>query len=344
MRRCRVSGLSVLSEPDIHDPSSFCNPAPERRPGMCGLFARSDFPGPARCCVTSPLMLVEPMVEGLALVAGMAWIFHTVRRIARTGRDQIRLTIAAIAVAFVTAVILEYLRFRVSGSSARVVIDLASALLLPVVGIAWLRPAILCSTGIRLPPTLLSLVVPPGHLSHPVSSASTPAPPGRCRWPAIGLTGGLLVTALNNGDVAMTVPVPASLALLLISWPLVTGLAGRPAALGNTMLRAIAGVLFAALGSLQVSELLGVGWHHPALVLSALIAGFLATTFWLIDTCRGGESRQPLSREAHADPVPRSSRITASTRTRNALLAAMCVSGQPWLESVCTSDGTRQSG
>jgi uncharacterized membrane protein len=267
--------------------------------------------------VTDALGIVEALVEALALVAGLTWQFHTICRTVRTCRDHIRLTMAAIAVACVTALVLEYLRLRLSEGSAHVVIDLASALLLLLVGIAWLRPAILLSSGIRLSPGLLSLVPPLKHLKPPVSSTNTLVVRRSYTWPAIGLTGGLLVAALNNGKITAAASAPVSLALLLVSCGCAIRLAGKPAALSNKTLRIIAGALFAALGSFQVSELLGVGWRHPASVLPALIAAYIAITYWLIEACRSGEPRHPRPDSMHADPVP---------STRNALLTVdVCV-------------------
>lgn len=275
--------------------------------------------------MTNPLMIFEPLIEAAALVAGVTWLFRTVCRTIRTARDHVRFTTATTGIAFVTAVVLEYARLSMAGHVLHVCIAMGSALLLLIVGIAWLRPAILLLTGLHLPPSLLSFVPP---LKHGSSSAPPPhasADRRSCGWLLIGLAAGILVAALNNGDVPIAASIPISLALVLISWWIAVGLADARPALTNTTLRIIAGALFAALGSFQSSQMLDLEWRHPASVLCALVALYLVTTYWLIGTCRDGTSKYPQTARLSRAPTG-GSRLPATARARNTLvLIGVCL-------------------
>ncbi|MDN7799579.1 MULTISPECIES: hypothetical protein [Burkholderiaceae] len=275
--------------------------------------------------MTSPLQIIEPLIEAAALIAGVTWLFRTVCRTVRTARDHIRFTAATAGITFLTAVVLEYARLSLPGHALRVCMATGSALLLLIVGIAWLRPAILLLTRLHLPPSLLSFVPP---LKNGAPSAPRPlAPAGRrrCGWVTTGIAAGILVAALNNGDVPTAASIPVSLALVLISWWLATGLAGTRPALTNTTLRIIAGALFAALGSFQLSQLLDLAWSHPASVLWGLIALYLVVTYWLIATCRDGTSRYPQTARLLSAPVE-GSLFPATARARNTMvLIGVCL-------------------
>lgn len=275
--------------------------------------------------MTSPLLIIEPLIEAAAVLAGVTWLLRTVCPTARTARDHIRFTAAAAGIAFVTAVVLEYARFSLPGHALHIWIAIGSALLVLIVGIAWLRPAILLLTRLHLPPSLLSFVPP---LKHGSSSALSPfAPTGRrgCSWLTTGIGAGILVAALNNGDVAMAASIPVSLALVLVSWWIAVGLAGSRPALTNTTLRIIAGALFAALGSFQLSQTLDLAWNHPASVLWGLIALYLVITYWLIEMCRDGTSRYPQTARLLTAPT-RASMLPATARARNILvLTGVCL-------------------
>ncbi|MGP8432747.1 hypothetical protein ACT2FY_38255 [Paraburkholderia fungorum] len=275
--------------------------------------------------MTSPLMIVEPLVEAAALVAGVTWLFRTICRTVRTARDGVRFTSAAAGIAFVTAVALEYARLSLRGDFTDVPISTGSALLLLIVGIAWLRPAILLLTGLHLRPSLLSFVPPLKRGPPPPPRASASADHRGCGWALIGLVAGILVAALNNGDVPIQASVPVSLGLILISWWLAVGLASSRPVLTNTTLRILAGALFAALGSFQLSEMLNLEWHHPATVLWALVAAYLVTTYWLVETCRDGTPKYPQA-ALLTTPIATGSRVPATARARNILvLIGVCL-------------------
>ncbi|MFT4063659.1 hypothetical protein [Paraburkholderia sp.] len=271
--------------------------------------------------MTSPLSIGEPLIEAVALLAGISWLLRTIRRTVTTRRDLLRLTAAAAGVAIITALVLEYARLNLPGKTPRAVTDLGSALVLLIVGIAWLRPAILLSTGLHLRPSLTSFVPPLKNSPPPDYSSGTPAKQRRCSWPLVGLAAGVLVAALNNGDLPIAASMPVSIALLFVCWRLAIDLANSRVAITNSTLRIIAGSLFAALGSFQVSEMLNVGWRHPASVLWALVAAYLATTCWLIQTCRDGVPKHPRPGRLHAMPAADVVRFPASTRSRTILLA-----------------------
>lgn len=270
-------------------------------------------------------MIIEPLIEAAALVAGVTFLFRTVRLTIKSARDHLRLTTAAAGVAFLTAVILEYARLSPHGYALHVCIAMGAALLLLIVGIASLRPAILLLTGLHLPPSLLSFVQP---LKHRSSSAPIPHATAGGRsygWLIVGLAAGILVAALNNGDVPITASIPVSLALVLISWWMAFGLADTRLALTDTTLRIIAGVLFAGLGSFQSSQMLNLQWRHPASVLWALVALYLVITYWLVETCRGGTSKYPQTARLLTAPTGRS-RVPATARARNILvLIGICL-------------------
>jgi hypothetical protein len=125
--------------------------------------------------MTGPLMIVEPLIEAAALIAGISWLFCTIRRTATTRRDLLRLTTTSAAITIVTALVLEYARLNLPEKTLLFAIDLGAALLLLIVGIAWLRPAILLSTGLPLRPSLTSTVWRPTYPAmHRCDSAEAP--------------------------------------------------------------------------------------------------------------------------------------------------------------------------
>ncbi|SAK89366.1 hypothetical protein AWB81_04737 [Caballeronia arationis] len=264
-------------------------------------------------------MIVEPLIEAAALVAGISWLFCTIRRTATTRRDLVRLTCASTGIAIVIALVLEYARLELPERMPRSATDLGAALLLLIVGIAWLRPAILLSTGLHLRPSLTSFVPPLKHYPPPDLSSTSLMRHRRDTWPLTGLAAGVLVAALNNGDQPVRASMTVSVALLLVSCWIAIGLAGRRVVATNSILRIIAGSLLAALGSFQISEILALEWRHPASVLWALVAAYLVTTYWLIETCHDGEPKYPRPTPLDAISSPRLSRIPASTRSRNVL-------------------------
>jgi hypothetical protein len=136
-----------------------------------------------------------------------------------------------------------------------------------------------------------------------------------------GLAAGVLIAALNNADQPMRTTMPVSVALPLISWGLAIGLAGSRVAAINSSLRIVAGSLFSALGSYQVSEMLNLAWRHPDSVLCALVAAYLVTAYWLVATCRDGQPKYPRPVQLQATSPSRFARIPPSTRSRNVLLA-----------------------
>lgn len=274
--------------------------------------------------MTGPLAIVEPLIEAVALVAGVTWLFRTICRTVRTARDEVRFTSAAAGIAFATAVVLEYARPNLPADFSTALITMGSALLLLIVGIAWLRPAILLLSGLHLAPSLLSFVPPLKRA--PAPRANAPAGRRGCGWVAVGLAAGILVAALNNGDVRIAASMPISLGLIFVSWWLAVRLAGSRPALTNATLRIVAGALFAALGSFQLSAVLNLQWSHPATVLWALVAAYLATTYWLIGTCREGKPRCPQAAMLLTTPIGASSRIPATARARNVLvLVGVCL-------------------
>lgn len=276
--------------------------------------------------MTNPVQIIEPVVEAAALLAGATWLFHTVCRASRNTREHLRLTTAAAGIAFLTSVILEYARFRLTGTLPADVIALGSAMVLLVTGIAWLRPAILLSSGLYLPPSLLAFVPPLRERSTASALTTKPVRQRRRVWPLAGVTVGVFVALLNNGDLSEAASIPVSLLLLLVAWWLAVSFAVRRPAHSNTTLRIIAGALTAALGAFQISENLNLGWQHPASVLWALIAAFLTTAYWLVQTCHDGKPRHIHAEPVHAASARHGAAMPVSTRARNTLLAIeVCV-------------------
>jgi hypothetical protein len=72
--------------------------------------------------------------------------------------------------------------------------------------------------------------------------------------------------------------------------------------------------------------MLNLQWRHPATVLWGLVAAYLATTYWLIETCRDGKPKFPQAAMLLTTPIRTSSRIPATARARNVLvLIGVCL-------------------
>ncbi|WP_162600904.1 hypothetical protein [Paraburkholderia sp. C35] len=281
--------------------------------------------------------VVEWATEALTAVTMLVCVFRADLHTEASTRNPLALTSAVLSGAFVTSAALEYLLMHASRERCAPWTSFSAALFIQIVGAAWLRPSILTSTRILVPPSLLASWSLPGHST--AMSTRTGRIYALGTWLVTGCFAGLLTTAflyMSSVPVGMT---RASFFLLLVTQAIALAcscLRRRPRRRGiERTLRLVAGLLLTTFGTFRVGNALGVVWcPQPAAVL-VLLAAWILLSGWLIATARGGESKWPLNASSIA---PRQATVVLpySRPTVNARILTIAVETVIWTVIVAT--------
>ncbi|MHB9842042.1 hypothetical protein Q8F57_045535 [Paraburkholderia terrae] len=285
--------------------------------------------------------VVEWTTEAFTAVTMLVCVFCAGVHTGASSRNPLAFTSAVLAGALVTSAALEYLLMHASRERCAPWVFFGAALLIQIVGAAWLRPSILTSTRIQVPPSLLASWSLPGRPAAASTGTGQVRPLGT--WLVRGCFAGLLTTAflcMSSMPVGMT---RASSFLLLVSQAIALACSCLPRRLRRRLrrrgidrtLRLVAGLLLTAFGTFRVGNALGVVWRPQAAAILALLAAWILLSGWLIATARGGESKWPLNASSIA---PRQASIVRlhSRPTVNARILTIAVETVIWTIIVAT--------